>query len=128
MRYGTVSLSLSLSYSLMSCVHTCLSLRPMSQPVSLSALQLDVLCNGEIMGKDHTMEFIYMTRWRLRGENVRMPAPVVQSDICKCSLPVNKNITINRIFQTTASQLIFTSHLRVLMDQWPHIEYDHLCV
>lgn len=22
------------------------------------------------MGKDHTMEFIYMTRWRLRGENV----------------------------------------------------------
>lgn len=23
------------------------------------------------MGKDHTMEFIYMTRWRLRGENVR---------------------------------------------------------
>uniref|UniRef100_A0A3B1KE88 Polycomb group ring finger 5b n=1 Tax=Astyanax mexicanus TaxID=7994 RepID=A0A3B1KE88_ASTMX len=39
------------------------------QPVCLS-LQLDVLCNGEIMGKDHTMEFIYMTRWRLRGENV----------------------------------------------------------
>lgn len=33
-------------------------------------LKLDVLCNGEIMGKDHTMEFIYMTRWRLRGENV----------------------------------------------------------
>lgn len=32
--------------------------------------KLDVLCNGEIMGKDHTMEFIYMTRWRLRGENV----------------------------------------------------------
>ncbi|KAG2463221.1 PCGF5 protein, partial [Polypterus senegalus] len=33
-------------------------------------VKLDVLCNGEIMGKDHTMEFIYMTRWRLRGENV----------------------------------------------------------
>uniref|UniRef100_A0A8C5W0V2 RING-type domain-containing protein n=1 Tax=Microcebus murinus TaxID=30608 RepID=A0A8C5W0V2_MICMU len=32
---------------------------------------LDVLCNGEIMGKDHTMEFIYMTRCRLRGENFR---------------------------------------------------------
>ncbi|KTF75288.1 hypothetical protein cypCar_00039536 [Cyprinus carpio] len=32
-------------------------------------VKLDVLCNGEIMGKDHTMEFIYMTRWRLRGEN-----------------------------------------------------------
>ncbi|XP_055281077.1 polycomb group RING finger protein 5 isoform X3 [Moschus berezovskii] len=35
-----------------------------------SSYELDVLCNGEIMGKDHTMEFIYMTRWRLRGENV----------------------------------------------------------
>ncbi|KAM9133335.1 polycomb group RING finger protein 5 isoform 3-T4 [Pangshura tecta] len=34
-------------------------------------VKLDVLCNGEIMGKDHTMEFIYMTRWRLRGENFR---------------------------------------------------------
>uniref|UniRef100_A0A4W3JSN7 Polycomb group ring finger 5b n=1 Tax=Callorhinchus milii TaxID=7868 RepID=A0A4W3JSN7_CALMI len=35
-----------------------------------STCELDVLCNGEIMGKDHTMEFIYMTRWRLRAENV----------------------------------------------------------
>ncbi|RXN01130.1 Polycomb group RING finger protein 5 [Acipenser ruthenus] len=35
-----------------------------------TSYELDVLCNGEIMGKDHTMEFIYMTRWRLRGENV----------------------------------------------------------
>ncbi|XP_062382242.1 polycomb group RING finger protein 5-B [Sardina pilchardus] len=35
-----------------------------------SSYELDVLCNGEIMGKDHTMEFIYMTRWRLHGENV----------------------------------------------------------
>ncbi|XP_073452507.1 polycomb group RING finger protein 5 [Aquarana catesbeiana] len=34
-----------------------------------STYELDVLCNGEIMGKDHTMEFIYMTRWRLGGEN-----------------------------------------------------------
>uniref|UniRef100_A0A8C5MUL2 Polycomb group ring finger 5 n=1 Tax=Leptobrachium leishanense TaxID=445787 RepID=A0A8C5MUL2_9ANUR len=34
-----------------------------------STYELDVLCNGEIMGKDHTMEFIYMTRWRLRGDN-----------------------------------------------------------
>uniref|UniRef100_A0A8C7D8P8 Polycomb group ring finger 5b n=1 Tax=Oncorhynchus kisutch TaxID=8019 RepID=A0A8C7D8P8_ONCKI len=38
-----------------------------------SSYELDVLCNGEIMGKDHTMEFIYMTRWRLRGETVNRP-------------------------------------------------------
>ncbi|KAM6956579.1 polycomb group RING finger protein 5-B-like [Aplochiton taeniatus] len=34
-----------------------------------NSYELDVLCNGEIMGKDHTLEFIYMTRWRLHGEN-----------------------------------------------------------
>ncbi|KAM9809174.1 polycomb group RING finger protein 5-B [Syngnathus typhle] len=34
-----------------------------------SSYELDVLCNGEIMGRDHTMEFIYMTRWRLRADN-----------------------------------------------------------
>lgn len=35
-----------------------------------SSYELDVLCNGEIMGKDHTLEFIYRTRWRLQGESV----------------------------------------------------------
>lgn len=35
-------------------------------------LQLDVLCNGEIMGKDHTLEFIYRTRWRLQGDSVSL--------------------------------------------------------
>lgn len=35
----------------------------------LSFYELDVLCNGEIMGKDYIMEFIYMIRWWLRGEN-----------------------------------------------------------
>ncbi|XP_061767457.1 polycomb group RING finger protein 5-B-like [Nerophis ophidion] len=34
-----------------------------------SSYELDVLCNGEIMGRDHTLEFIYMTRWRLHAEN-----------------------------------------------------------
>ncbi|XP_069756692.1 polycomb group RING finger protein 5-B isoform X2 [Narcine bancroftii] len=48
-----------------------------------STCELDVLCNGEIMGKDHTMEFIYMTRWRLRAENA-----------CCCLVPsVSRNST-----------------------------------
>ncbi|XP_071250444.1 polycomb group RING finger protein 5-B-like isoform X2 [Salvelinus alpinus] len=34
-----------------------------------NTVKLDVLCNGEIMGKDHTLEFIYMTRWRLHSDN-----------------------------------------------------------
>ena len=25
------------------------------------------MCNGEIMGKDHTLEFVYMTRWRVKA-------------------------------------------------------------
>lgn len=45
-------------------------LHPFVLLFALLYFKLDVLCNGEIMGKDHTMEFIYMTRWRLRGENV----------------------------------------------------------
>ena len=28
--------------------------------------QIEVMCNGEIMGKDHTLEFVYMTRWRIK--------------------------------------------------------------
>ncbi|CAM9475272.1 unnamed protein product [Lampetra planeri] len=35
-----------------------------------SNYELDVLCNGEIMGKDHTMEFIYRTRWRIKEGDV----------------------------------------------------------
>ncbi|XP_077586079.1 polycomb group RING finger protein 5-B isoform X2 [Stigmatopora nigra] len=38
-----------------------------------SSYELDVLCNGEIMGRDHTLEFIYMTRWRLRAHNQTYP-------------------------------------------------------
>ena len=29
--------------------------------------QVEVMCNGEIMGKDHTLEFVYMTRWRVKA-------------------------------------------------------------
>jgi len=27
---------------------------------------VDILCNGELMGRHHTLEFIYMTRWRYK--------------------------------------------------------------
>ncbi|XP_028823581.1 polycomb group RING finger protein 5-B isoform X2 [Denticeps clupeoides] len=47
----------------------CLDCLRTNSQVGENIAKLDVLCNGEIMGKDHTMEFIYMTRWRLRGEN-----------------------------------------------------------
>lgn len=29
-------------------------------------IELDILCNNEILGKDHTLEFIKMTRWRTK--------------------------------------------------------------
>ncbi|KAL9983997.1 hypothetical protein ACROYT_G006249 [Oculina patagonica] len=32
-----------------------------------TADQVEVMCNGEIMGKDHTLEFVYMTRWRVKA-------------------------------------------------------------
>ena len=31
-----------------------------------STCDVDILCNGELMGKHHTLEFIYMTRWRYK--------------------------------------------------------------
>jgi len=35
-----------------------------------TADQVEVMCNGEIMGKDHTLEFVYMTRWRVKEGTV----------------------------------------------------------
>ncbi|XP_032233271.2 uncharacterized protein LOC5508582 isoform X1 [Nematostella vectensis] len=38
--------------------------------LNLSATdQVEVMCNGEIMGKDHTLEFVYMTRWRVKAKD-----------------------------------------------------------
>eukprot|EP00794_Sanderia_malayensis_P015352 gene15352-16928_t len=34
--------------------------------------EVDILCNGEIMGKHHTLEFIYMTRWRFMNTLLRL--------------------------------------------------------
>lgn len=31
-----------------------------------SKSDVDILCNGELMGRHHTLEFIYMTRWRYK--------------------------------------------------------------
>lgn len=33
---------------------------------------VDILCNGELMGRHHTLEFIYMTRWRYKEDAVLM--------------------------------------------------------
>lgn len=39
--------------------------------LNLSAVdQVEVMCNGEIMGKDHTLEFVFMTRWRVTGNTI----------------------------------------------------------
>ncbi|XP_073241358.1 polycomb group RING finger protein 5-A-like isoform X2 [Porites lutea] len=39
--------------------------------LKLSAVdQVEVMCNGEIMGKDHTLEFVFMTRWRIKGNKI----------------------------------------------------------
>lgn len=35
-----------------------------------TAEQVEIMCNGEIMGKDHTLEFVYMTRWRIKEGSV----------------------------------------------------------
>jgi polycomb group RING finger protein 3 len=29
-----------------------------------SFVEIDILCNKELLGKDHNLKFVYMTRWR----------------------------------------------------------------
>lgn len=35
-------------------------------------LQVDILCNDELLGKDHTLKFVYITRWRFRDPPLRL--------------------------------------------------------
>ena len=35
-------------------------------------LQIDILCNDELLGKDHTLKFVYVTRWRFRDPPLRL--------------------------------------------------------
>ncbi|XP_044741997.1 polycomb group RING finger protein 3-like [Chrysoperla carnea] len=30
-------------------------------------MEVDILCNGESLGKEHTLKFVYVTRWRYRN-------------------------------------------------------------
>lgn len=34
--------------------------------------QVDILCNDELLGKDHTLKFVYVTRWRFRDPPLRL--------------------------------------------------------
>lgn len=33
---------------------------------------IDILCNDELLGKDHTLKFVYVTRWRFREPPLRL--------------------------------------------------------
>lgn len=33
---------------------------------------IDILCNDELLGKDHTLKFVYVTRWRFRELPLRL--------------------------------------------------------
>ncbi|CAH2095754.1 unnamed protein product [Euphydryas editha] len=34
--------------------------------------EIDILCNDELLGKDHTLKFVYVTRWRFRDPPLRL--------------------------------------------------------
>ena len=43
------------------------------------------MCNGEIMGKDHTLEFVYMTRWRVKvSRKCSQLEPHQEVSVCVC--------------------------------------------
>ncbi|KAH0515405.1 Polycomb group RING finger protein 3 [Microtus ochrogaster] len=39
--------------------------------------ELDILCNEEILGKDHTLKFVVVTRWRFKDWNAALPPLVM---------------------------------------------------
>lgn len=34
--------------------------------------KIDILCNEELLGKDHTLKFVYVTRWRFREPPLKL--------------------------------------------------------
>lgn len=34
--------------------------------------EIDILCNDELLGKDHTLKFVYVTRWRFKDPPLRL--------------------------------------------------------
>jgi len=34
--------------------------------------EIDLLCNDELLGKDHTLKFVYVTRWRFRDQPLKL--------------------------------------------------------
>lgn len=34
--------------------------------------EVDILCNDELLGKDHTLKFVYITRWRFRDPPLKL--------------------------------------------------------
>lgn len=40
--------------------------------MNLFSLQIDILCNDELLGKDHTLKFVYVTRWRFKDPPLRL--------------------------------------------------------
>lgn len=39
---------------------------------NLFGFQIDILCNDELLGKDHTLKFVYVTRWRFREPPLKL--------------------------------------------------------
>lgn len=35
-------------------------------------LQIDILCDGQPQGKDHTLKFIFVTSWRFREPPLKL--------------------------------------------------------
>nr|CAD7423358.1 unnamed protein product [Timema monikensis] len=50
----------------------CISTSLKSLRRSCVFFQIDILCNDELLGKDHTLKFVFVTRWRSRESPLRL--------------------------------------------------------
>ena len=34
--------------------------------------RVDIFCNGHLLGKDHSLKYVYVTHWRFRGSHLNL--------------------------------------------------------
>ena len=85
------------------------------------SVQIDILCAGELLGKDHTLKFILVTRWRAK---VRLPVCLSASHfLCQVfssnALAALLPFSTDESWKVANSRWIFLSNVKALEISWP---------
>ncbi|MBZ3877894.1 Polycomb group RING finger protein 3 [Sciurus carolinensis] len=78
--------------------------------------ELDILCNEEILGKDHTLKFVVVTRWRFKvsPRPVRLHGTRCPEDLPRGGVSAGPGDLLTRVFVLQKAPLLL--HYRPKMD------------